>query len=140
MKAAHRSVRGSRQLLLDQPAQVTEPRVGPRPQKRVQINRQLRSFFLRGHLTPLSRTLVSTRESIHFRVPPSSQCFQGGKPVFLRIAPYERCPSSTDADSTKLQRSARPGFTAGWIMRVGREVVGRWKGEVVEEWGDGGCG
>ena len=79
-------------VLLDQPTQVTEPQVGPRPQKRVQINRQLHSFFLRGHLTPLSRTLVSTRESIPFRVPPSSQYFQGGKPAFLKIAPLRALP------------------------------------------------
>ena len=74
-------------FVLGQLTQVTEPQVEPRPQKRIQINRQLRPLFLYGHLTPLSRTLVSTRESIPFRVPPSSQCFQGGKPAFLKIAP-----------------------------------------------------
>src|SRR5690349_14274187 len=55
-------------FVLGQLTQVTEPQVEPRPQKRIQINRQLRPLFLYGHLTPLSRTLVSTRESIPFRV------------------------------------------------------------------------
>jgi len=86
-KAAHRSGEGSRQRFIGSAHPADEAPSGPRPQKRVQINRQLRSFFLCGHLTPLSRTLVSTRESIPFRVPPSSQCFQGGKPAFLKIAP-----------------------------------------------------
>ena len=86
MKAAHRSGRGSGQRFIGPAHPADEAPSGPRPQKRVQINRQLHSFFLRGHLTPLSRTLVSTRESIPFRVPPSSQCFQGGKPAFLKFA------------------------------------------------------
>ena len=83
-------------FVLGQLTQVTEPQVEPRPQKRIQINRQLRPLFLYGHLTPLSRTLVSTRESIPFRVPPSSQYVQGGSPA----SPGHVLPSSTDADST----------------------------------------
>jgi len=60
-------------------------------------------FLLRSPHAALA-TLVSTRESIPFHVPPFSQCFRGGKSAFY-----------ADADSTKPQRSACAGSNYAWI-------------------------
>jgi len=68
-------------------------------------------------------TLVSTRESILFRVPPFSQCFRGGKSA---------TNNSADADFTKLQRSACAGSNYGWIMWGWVAEGARKKWDVVE--------
>src|SRR5665213_1012433 len=68
------------------------------------------SYFLTRLPRAALATSVSTRESILFRVPPSSQCFRGGKPAFYTGADY---PNNND-------RPAQAQTTSGLCVRAWR--------------------
>ena len=118
-KQPTRVVRETGGCLFIQPAQALAPGRTPVSEKVYESTVNAFSYFLLRLPCAALTTLVSTRESILFRVPPSSQCFRGGKSAWPGLTLFERCPSSADADSTKQQRSACAGSNYVWIMWEG---------------------
>jgi hypothetical protein len=102
--------------------------------KRFRINHQLRSpIFFRGHLAPLSRRPYQPEN----RFSSVSRPFLNVSGAASRLRPGTN-PELRWRGFTKLRRSARPGFTAGWIMREGVVARGVQEWEVVEYGQDGG--
>ena len=78
-------------------------------------------FYLRGNLTPLARTFVSTRESILFLSRPSLNVFGAASPLFRRA---RISPNHNDQPA----QACTAFVVCGWGWRKGGKV----KLEVIE--------
>jgi hypothetical protein len=141
MTAAHRSVRGSRQLFIGPtrpgdraPSRAAASEEGP-DQPSITLLFPARSPHAAFADARINQRIDSLPCPAFFSIFPGRQArFPQDRPLTnVAQVPRTRIPPNYN------DRPGR-GFTAGWIMREGPRVVRSWKWEVIERWGDGGGG